>query len=205
MLHKINNDKESEVCVALLHGFGADENDLFDLRQLFPESHVVSFQAPIDLSSQGYFGGRAWFNLDFTPYGIEYDKAGLQKAISLVTEEVRLLRERFSKLYLCGFSQGAILTHAVFLNNEVEIDGIAGLSGRYSEDIFQDELKANITGKPVFLSHGTQDDVIPISSGRKIIDFYKSSQAKLFFSEYKMGHGIDMECQRDIQKWFKNI
>ena len=205
MLHKIDNGLESSVCVVLLHGFGADENDLFDLQVLFPDAHVVSFQAPIDLTPYGYFGGRAWFPLEFTPYGIEYNEDEVKKAIDLVEGELSSLRPKFEKLYVCGFSQGSILTHAVFLNNNVPVDGIAGLSGRFNDSIFRDELKENIEGKPAFLSHGTEDDVIPIVSGRQIFSFYADSKADVFSKEYRMGHGIDFECQKDLKDWYSKL
>lgn len=205
MLKKIDNGVNSETCVVLLHGFGADEYDLFDLNSLFSGAHVVSFQGPVDLSTQGYLGGRAWFPLDFTPDGIEYDIEGLEKAIQLLTKEVKVLRGRFKNLYLCGFSQGAILTHALFLKNEVDFEGVAGLSGRYNESFFDDALKVNVEGKPVFLSHGTQDEVIPISSGREIYEFYRASEVDLTAKEYEMGHGIDLKCQKDLSEWFKNL
>ncbi|MCM8543372.1 MAG: hypothetical protein NE328_24090 [Lentisphaeraceae bacterium] len=205
MLKKIDNGLKSNTCVVLLHGFGADEHDLFDLRRLFSGVHVVSFQAPIDLSESGYMGGRAWFNLDFTPYGIEYDEEGVISAIATITAELKTIRGKFDKLYICGFSQGAILTHAVFLQDNIVIDGIAALSGRYNESIFDEANKENIKGKPVFLSHGTQDEVIPISSGRQIFDFYQSSEAEVFSREYSMGHGIDLDCQKDLMKWFSEL
>lgn len=205
MLHKIDNAFESTDCLVFLHGFGADENDLFDLKVLFPGAHVVSYRAPIDLTPMGYFGGRAWFPLDFTPYGIEYDDAEVKKAIDIITSELSVLRKSFDRLYVCGFSQGAILTHAVFLNSEVELDGIAGLSGRFNESIFKESLKENIADKPVFLSHGTVDEVIPVESGRRIFSFYKESGAGVFAREYRMGHGIDLDCQRDLSEWWLKV
>lgn len=205
MLKKIDNSVNSETAVVLLHGFGADENDLFDLQYLFKGAHVISFQAPIDLSPYGYFGGRAWFPLDFTPYGIEYKEDEVRKAITIITEDLKSLRPNFEKMYLCGFSQGAILTHAVFLNSDIEINGIAGLSGRFNKEIFQSDLIDNVAGKPVFLSHGTLDEVIPIQSGREIREFYSKSSAELTAGEYEMGHGIDPDCQRDLMNWYNNL
>ena len=205
MLNKIDNGLESSNCLVLLHGFGADENDLFDLKSLFPGTHVISYRAPIDLSSFGYPGGRAWFPLDFTPYGIQYNDDEIKKAITIVTEDVYKLRSLYEKLYICGFSQGAILTHALLLNNEVPLDGIAALSGRFNESIFKDELKANIENKDVFLSHGKVDEVIPIESGRQIFSYYESSKANVFSKEYFMGHGIDPECQMDLKTWYSKL
>ena len=54
--------------LVLFHGFGADEHDLLPIgHELDPRLRVVSLQAPIALD----FGGRAWFNLQQTPQGLE--------------------------------------------------------------------------------------------------------------------------------------
>jgi len=205
VLHRIDNGVDSETCVVLLHGFGANEYDLMGLSELFSGANVVSFQAPIDLSYLGYFGGRAWFPLEFTHSGIEYDESEVLKAIDLITNELKILRASFGKLYVCGFSQGAILTHAVFLKGDVELDGIAGLSGRYNDSVFDPALLKNVVDKPVFLSHGTGDEVIPVSSGREIQKFYEGSGVRLDAHEYRMGHDINFDCQKDIQSWFAQL
>src|SRR5439155_16129454 len=51
--------------LVLLHGIGADENDLLPLaRRLDPRFTVVSLRAP-----RPYHQGYAWFHIDFRPDG----------------------------------------------------------------------------------------------------------------------------------------
>ena len=202
MLKSVNNKLESDTCVVLLHGFGADMNDLFSMKALFEACHVVSFQAPIDLSNAGYMGGYAWFSLDFTPYGISYNTDEAEEAITQLADQLQDLRKKFKKLVICGFSQGSILAHALLLRYPKLLNGAICLSGRYSEFVFENAASDHLKDTPVFISHGTQDEVIPVELGHKIIDFYKQTGAKLFSKIYPMGHEISLECQQDLVKWF---
>ena len=205
MLDSINNSVESPNCVVMLHGFGANKNDLFGLQSLFPDTHVISLQAPLDLSMMGVPGGRAWFNLDFTPYGINYHEEEIVDVVKVLKGELESLNSRFEKVILLGFSQGCILTHGLMLQNPDQVYAAICLSGRFADSIFLDELKDGVKNKRVFISHGLFDEVIPISSGREIMNYYKNSEADATIKEYEMGHEINPECGMDVKKWFDDL
>ena len=204
MFKFLDNKKESSIGVILLHGFGADMNDLFSMQSLFAEARVISYQAPVSLASMGYIGGYAWFSLDFTPFGIQYDIPEAVKAVEDLYEQISKQRKNFEKLIVCGFSQGSILTHALFLQYPDLLDGVACLSGRYSEFVFEDAKTEHIKNLPIFVSHGTADEVIPVQLGEQIIDFYKKINADLTSQIYDMGHEINYDCQQDLRNWFKS-
>src|SRR5262245_24616894 len=67
----------------LLHGYGANEDDLFSLAPYLDERFmIVSPRAPVVLQPMSY----AWFNLGFTPQGVIVD-----------AEEVESSRRRIHK------------------------------------------------------------------------------------------------------------
>ena len=204
MLESINNSVESDKCLVMLHGYGANMHDLFDLHQLFPQTHVISYQAPLELDMMGLFGGRAWFNLNFSPYGITYNEPEAFEALDILKDELVKVRERFEKLILFGFSQGSILTHGTLLRNPEMLDGAICLSGRFNDKIFKEEYKENIEDFPLLITHGCYDEVIPIESGRQIMDFYKNSRAKSVCKEYDMGHEISPPCMNDVRLWYQD-
>ncbi|NQZ57756.1 MAG: hypothetical protein HRT88_09880, partial [Lentisphaeraceae bacterium] len=74
MLQKISANEKADDCVILLHGYGADMRDLWGLKDIFPGMCVISLQAPLRLD----WGGISWFDIDFTPFGAEYDESGLE-------------------------------------------------------------------------------------------------------------------------------
>ncbi len=204
-MYSIDNGVQSSTLVILLHGFGADEVDLLGLANLFNGARVISYRGSIDLMDYGYGGGFAWFPLEFTPWGIRYDFAGLQKALEDVTTELSIITPQFPKVYLCGFSQGAIMAHGLLLSQKLEISGIAGLSGRFVPEIFHEEAKKHLAGKVVFLSHGIEDEVIPIKSGQEIVNFYRDTKAVLTHAEFEMGHEINLDCQQKLREWFSAL
>jgi phospholipase/carboxylesterase len=205
MIDSINNSVESENCVVMLHGYGANKYDLFELKQFFPKIHVISLEGPLDLAMMGAPGGRAWFNLEFTPYGISYNEEEIVDVLTKLAKEIKSIKDRFKNVILLGFSQGCILTHGLLLQNPDLISAAICLSGRFSERVFLDDFKPNLDGKPVFISHGLYDDVIPIQSGRQIMDFYKTTQADVTIKEYGMGHEISPNCTHDFEEWFTKL
>ena len=205
MIDSINNSQSSEVCIVMLHGYGANKDDLFGLQVLFPETHVISLQGPLDLSRMGMPGGRAWFNLEFTSSGIVYKEEEILAVLEALTEELESIKSRFKHVILLGFSQGCILTHGLLLHNPELITAAICLSGRFSEKVFLEELKRDVDDKPIFISHGIYDEVIPIESGREIMAYYTSSKAVVTSKEYEMGHEISSPCVNDIQEWFQGL
>ena len=196
--------------VVLFHGYGADMHDLFGLADLLaPGLHVISAQAPIDLGPLGMPGGWAWFNLDFTPgEGIGYDEQGAMEAIERAEEFVLQHAERLSpsRVVLLGFSQGAMLAHALLLRGRVDLSGAAACSGRMVESVFGDPSSAeSLPDTPVFVSHGRMDEVIPVDSGRAIEAWYRRTAAQFEYHEYDMAHGLNPECLSDLGQWCTGV
>jgi len=184
--------------------------DLHGLRDLLDARfHVCSPQAPIDLGPSGMPGGWAWFNLTFTPGdGIGYDAPGAIEAIEAAENFVLEHMERLgaTQVVLLGFSQGAMLAHALLLRNRIKPLGIAACSGRMVEEVFGDpQTQLGVDGIPIFASHGRFDDVIPIQSGREIRDWYERTGARLEYHEYDMAHGIDPSCLSDLATWCSGL
>lgn len=188
------------------HGFGSHMGDLHELRQVLDgRFHVCSPQAPIDLAHMGMPGGWAWFNLEFKPdEGIGYDKESALQAIELAETFVLEQQKRLGTkdVVLLGFSQGAMLVHALLLRGHVRPAGIAACSGRMVDEVFGAPHEAEgLEGMPIFISHGRFDDVIPIESGRAIKEWYTHTGAILDYNEYDMAHGIDPACMSDLTAW----
>ena len=76
--------------------------------------------------------------------------------------------------------------------------------GRYSDFIFADAESKHLVDLPLFISHGSQDDVIPVALGQKIIDFYKNTTVDLQAKIYPMAHDISYECQVDLKNWYQS-
>ena len=89
----------------LLHGYGANEQDLFDLAEEFPpEFFVISVRAPFALSEGSY----AWFAIDFSSGTPVNDKTQAEESRIMLRNFIDAVMEKFSvdtkKIFLLGFS-----------------------------------------------------------------------------------------------------
>src|SRR5215475_5648180 len=115
----------------LLHGYGANEDDLFSLSPYLDERFmIVSVRGPITLQPMSY----AWFNLGFTPQGIVVNPEEVESSRRTVHKFLGEIVEAYDcdpkAVYLMGFSQGAMLSLAVALTYPGSAAGVVAMSGR---------------------------------------------------------------------------
>ncbi|HJU18622.1 MAG TPA: dienelactone hydrolase family protein [Stellaceae bacterium] len=148
--------------VLLLHGLGADGNDLIGLAPywapLLPDAEFLSPNAPFpcDLAPYGY----QWYSVqDRSP---EAQLAGVRAAAPILDafiDETLAARGLGSReLALVGFSQGTVMSLFVGLRRAEPVAGIIGFSGRLvAPELLAAELRSR---PPVLLVHGTEDPMI---------------------------------------------
>src|SRR5690606_24835746 len=110
------------------------------------------------------------------------------------------------KTHLCGFSQGGILCYALALKYPEMFNYVACLSSypenKLMEDIVKDKKK--LEHLRFFVSHGTDDAVIPLEWGRKAADLLYDLGCYFSFREYMSGHGVNQKNYMDLMDFFKN-
>ncbi len=197
---------EHRCTLVLLHGYGANAMDLLGLREAIdPGMRCVALQAPHDLGPMGMPGGRAWFHLQMTPEGdIRYDTPGALAALAQLERTVPAAVEQAGgdATIVLGFSQGAMLGHGLALKTAVPLAGLAACSGRLVPEVFDTRPLDVAEGFPVFISHGTHDDIIPVSSGHEIAAAYREdSPADVTWIEEPVGHGIGPATLEALRDW----
>jgi phospholipase/carboxylesterase len=152
--------------VILLHGLGADGNDLIGLQQywgrLVPEAAFVAPNAPFpcDMAPYGY----QWFSVqDRTSEAV---LGGVRAAAPLldafIDDELQKHGLEEKDAALVGFSQGTMMALFVGLRRAKKLAGILGYSGRLiAPDLLAGELRSR---PPVLLVHGTADPMVPFDS-----------------------------------------
>jgi phospholipase/carboxylesterase len=183
----------------LLHGRGADEEDLMGLEgALDPRFTVVSLRAPFRLGP-----GYAWYAM--AQIGSPDDDS-LNESLEELREFVTRLPEAHSvdpaRLYLMGFSQGAVVSAALSMLLPQAIRGVVMHSG-YVPTLHTDlELKPDgLAGKPFFVAHGKYDDVIPVTFGRDAQEYLEAASAVVTYREYPIGHSISEESLYELSEW----
>ncbi|HXZ01107.1 MAG TPA: prolyl oligopeptidase family serine peptidase [Stellaceae bacterium] len=149
--------------VVLLHGLGADGNDLIGLAPawapLLPDAAFLSPHAPYPCDMAPF--GRQWFSLqDLSPAAI---LAGVRAAAPMldafIDQSLAALGLADRALALVGFSQGTMMSLYVGLRRAQPCAGILGYSGALvGADRLAQEIRAR---PPVLLVHGDADEVVP--------------------------------------------
>jgi phospholipase/carboxylesterase len=185
----------------ILHGYGADERDLFDLADYVdPRFHVVSARAPLALP----WGGFAWYHLGGRPGALEPDPHSRAAAADLLERLVATLPARTgadpARVYLLGFSQGAIMSLATAARRPDLVAGVVALSG-YLDPGLLPEPMPSFAGMPILQMHGSLDDVIPVAAAHMTRDLLQGTKARYEFHEYPVGHGIHPDGVAVMQRW----
>ena len=152
--------------VVLLHGYGADGEDLIGLApyiaRLLPEAAFISPHAPERCAMQPM--GRQWWGIEtFSP---DERLAGAEQAAPILNAFIDAELESHgldeSRLALVGFSQGTMMALHVGLRRERELACIVGYSGAL---VAPEQLAGEIRSKPpVLLVHGDRDELLPPDS-----------------------------------------
>jgi phospholipase/carboxylesterase len=185
----------------LLHGVGSNEHDLFGLAPyLDPRFLIVSARAPYVMMPGMY----AWFEIGWVGTEIVVDPQQAEasrKLIAQFVQEAAAYSADPGRVYLLGFSQGAIMSAAVALTRPDLVAGAVLMSGRVRRDLLPPLDAEQLVEKPFLVVHGTADAVLPIENGRASRDFLASLPVKLTYKEYRMAHEVSAESLADVVTW----
>jgi phospholipase/carboxylesterase len=176
---------EAEGALVLLHGRGADENDLFPLLDaLDPERRLHGYtpRGPLSLPP----GGAHWYILGGlgTP-----ERETFSASYAALAEFLDgLPRER---LVLGGFSQGTAMAYSLALfQGRPRPDALLAMSG-FIPSVEGYELDLAPPFPRIAIVHGTLDGTIPIEWGRTARDTLEEAGAAVSYLESPTGHSID--------------
>ena len=192
---------EGAPLLLLLHGYGANEEDLLGLAPHLDARLVcVSARAPYALD----FGGFAWFNIEIGAEGVRFDFAEAEEPLVQVLALVDALRltHRTTRIFIAGFSQGASMALAAALKRPRNFAGAIALSGLCCPEMLPQDA-ASVQGLKVFMAHGRFDPVIPIAQARASRDLLLPLGLDLRYKEYDMPHAIAQPCLEDLDAWLR--
>jgi phospholipase/carboxylesterase len=191
--------------LVLLHGYGSNEDDLFGLAPYIdPRFAIVSARAPQVLG----YGNYAWFPIEFDRDGVRVRQEDVRSAVATVVDFVSQAMAAYdaepASTILAGFSQGATMAGAALLRQPGLADGGVLMSGFVTAEMAIGEVATSadgLRGKPVLITHGLLDPVVPITSGRASRDLFHALGADVSYREYSMAHEISEACLEDVDAW----
>ena len=178
---------EPEGALVLLHGRGADENDLFPLLDVFdPEQRLHGYtpRAPLTLPP----GGAHWYMVPRVGYP---DPATFAEGLGALTEWFDALPYPAERIVLGGFSQGAVMSYALGLGRgRPRTSALLAMSGFIpTVDGWEADLESPF--QPIGIVHGTPDPVIPVEFARQARETLEAAGADVLYREFPIEHWID--------------
>jgi len=186
--------------VFVLHGRGANEQDLLPIANELPDSaHIISLRAPDRLQ-----GGYTWYELDLSGGGLHQsqpDRVDFERSLGLVADSVAAAVEKYNldadRLGLLGFSQGAITSMSLLLESPETYQWVVALHG-YLPDSHRDLDPEGIVEKPVFIAAGSADEIIPAARSEAAAERFEQLGAAVEYNVYNAAHGVSPEELADL-------
>ncbi|HYH07960.1 MAG TPA: carboxylesterase [Thermoanaerobaculia bacterium] len=185
--------------VVMMHGRGADMNDLADLAPLLDPTGGARFvfpNAPRAWEMQpGMSFGWTWFD-GWPP---EQKSVAASREVLLQFLDEITAKYPTTSLVIAGFSQGAMMSLDVGLRREAA--GIIAMSG----GLYELDLPETLHKAPVFLAHGSADDVVPVSYARRARMLLEERGFDVEYHEYPMGHQVAMEEAQAVKAFLERV
>jgi phospholipase/carboxylesterase len=200
--------------VIWLHGLGADGNDFvpivqelslppLGIRFVFPHAPM----RPVTIN--GGFVMRAWYDITGQDIARKEDEAGLRQSQKSIEELIAKEESRgvpSSRIVLAGFSQGGVISLQTGLRQPKRLAGVMALSAYLplAATIAKERNAAN-NGAPIFLGHGTSDNVVPLALGTASRDQLIKLGYDIDWHQYPMPHSVCPEELADISAWLTRV
>jgi phospholipase/carboxylesterase len=196
----LNEDHSKGSVLILLHGYGSNELDLLGLSPMFPNTGcVITFRAPIRIMDKGF----CWFPIEGHSTGTEVDTTAYHEAGDILEEWIDkvVVKEKLQgkKIFVGGFSQGAMMSYEMMRRHANKYAGIIGLSGSVKALNYLD--KSSQCAIDMFISHGKQDKVLTYQSGLAVKAKMEECGASIDFFEFGGGHQITKEVMEAANTW----
>ncbi|MBS0437305.1 MAG: carboxylesterase [Proteobacteria bacterium] len=201
--------------VIVLHGLGADGSDFVPVAEALDLSAVGAVRfvfphAPVrPVTINGGYRMRAWYDILGTDLQRREDEAGLRESARAIAALIDRERERgiaAHRIVLAGFSQGCAMTLLTGLRYPERLAGLAGMSGYLplADSTAAERSEAN-RDVPIFLAHGSEDEIVAPARGRASRDALAALGHAVEWHEYPMEHSVCPEEIGALNQWLLRV
>ena len=197
-----------------LHGLGASGDDFvpaipalnlnekYSVRFIFPHAPML----PVTIN--GGMVMPAWYDIKKMSINRDVDTEQLRHSAKMIGELIEKEIQRgidSRKIFIFGFSQGGAVGYESILSYNKPLGGLVALSTYFAtmDTIHFSQENANV---PIFIAHGSYDNVVPEELGQKAHDTLKEKNYHhLVYKKYPIDHSVCLPELQDIGLWINNI
>lgn len=195
---------QPDASVIWLHGLGASGEDFVPIVEELALPCAVRFVFPhapaMPVTVNGGYLMRAWYDIFTMDIAGQQDEAGIRASQTQLETLIEQEQERGiapARIVLAGFSQGGAIVLQTALRHRQRLGGVMALSTYLPlhASLLTERSPAN-RDLPIFLVHGSYDNVIPASVAHKSKALLETQGYPLEWHEYPMGHTV---CEAEVQ------
>ena len=192
------NSQKAQHRIILVHGWGADADDLLPLAREIKEVSNIDFEI-ISLRAPAMHPnsiGRQWYGL----YPHDWDEAEIEvRKLLLSLRKLDRCKIPLKKTILLGFSQGAAMS--LDAGSKLDLGLIVSCSG-YPHPNWQPGKNS----PPIIISHGLLDEIVPIAASKIVYQKLKNISVNICkFYEFNGSHQIDINLINLINSTIKEL
>jgi phospholipase/carboxylesterase len=186
--------------VIVMHGRGADANDLADLAPMIDGGYRFVFPnaaKPFE-PMPGYPFGWSWFD-GWPPEGHSIVDSRT-KLLTLIDQLVERYPTPEGKIVVSGFSQGGMMAIDIGFRTKQKVAGIVVMSGA----IYEADMPP-LRNLPLLIIHGSEDDMVPILDARRTRHILEVHGVSPEYHELPMGHHVTPESMEVVRGFLERV
>ncbi|MEI2635286.1 MAG: alpha/beta fold hydrolase [Methylotenera sp.] len=207
---EISLDATPTASVIWLHGLGADGNDFVPVVKVLNLPNirfVLPHAAYKKVTANNGFEMRAWYDVFGFSVGSREDETGIRESQAYIESLIQREIDRgipAKRIVLAGFSQGGAIALHTALRHQQPLAGILALSTYMplKANLAKEKTKAN-QHIPIFMAHGTYDNVISLDTCRISFDVLQAQHYTINWHEYPMAHSVSQQEIEDLREFLR--
>lgn len=203
---------EPEYSVIWLHGLGADGNDFVPVVELLNLANYrfILPHAPYQkVTLNNGHEMRAWYDLYGLTPDSKQDEVGIRASQVCIEALIEKEVERGipkHHIMLAGFSQGGAIALHTTLRYKEKLGGVIALSTYLPlKKLLSTEKSIENQQTPIFMAHGTHDDVISMSTSKLSLQLLEAEQYQVQWHEYPITHSVSIAEIDEIRSFLLSI
>ena len=199
----------------ILHGLGADGRDFMPIAEQLDLSGLgaVRFLFPsapsMPVTINGGYVMPAWYDLLTADLVRREDEAGLRQSQVSIEALIAVEKARgmpASRIVVAGFSQGCAMALMVGLRQTEALGAIVGLSGYLplADKLLVEHTAASLK-TPVFMAHGSRDQVVTLARATDSRDALLALGYSVDWHTYPVEHSVCPQEVADLGVFLRRV